>query len=79
VDVANAAVLQERGRDEEAVVGRLLHEADHGGQAHGLRGEGEEARIVGPHRDLGCQVLEVVAGEAQLGEDDQPGPRGARL
>ena len=41
--------------------------------------ERRQARIVEPHRDLGGEVLEQVAGQAELGEDDQAGAAGARL
>ena len=35
--------------------------------------------IVEPDRDLGGEVLEQVAGQAELGEHDEAGARGTRL
>ena len=42
-------------------------------------GETEQARVVDPHRDLGRQILQVVAGQPELGEDHETGPGGAGL
>ena len=72
MDVAKAAVLEERRRDEQPMVRRLLHERDDGGHPVRLRGEPEESRIVGAHRDLGVEILEQVAREPELREDGQP-------
>ena len=41
--------------------------------------EAREARVVEAHRDLGGEVLELVAGEAELGEDDEVGALGPGL
>ena len=37
-----------------------------------------EARVIEPHRDLGGQVLELVAGQPELRKDDEVGARLAR-
>ena len=73
VDVPDLAVLEQRRRDEQAVVGRLLDERDDGRQAVGRGGERRQARIVEAHRDLRREVLEQVAGQAELREDDEAG------
>ena len=39
----------------------------------GRRRERRQPRIVEPHRDLGGEVLELVAGQPELGEDDEVG------
>ncbi len=70
VDVPDLAVLEQGRGDEQPVVGRFLDERHDRGQALGHTGELSEARIVEPHRDLGRQVLEQVAGQPELGEDD---------
>ena len=44
----------------------------------GQPGELGEARVIEPHRDLGRQVLELVAGQPELGKDDEVGARLAR-
>ena len=44
-----------------------------------LRGEAQKTRIVLSHRHLGREVLELIAGQAELRKDDQPGAGGARL
>src|SRR6185295_8311948 len=71
MDMPDLAVLHQGGGDEQAMIGRLLDEADHGGQAFGRPGELGETRVVETHRDFGREVLEEVAGQAQLGEHDQ--------
>ena len=38
-----------------------------------------QTAIVQPHRDLGGEILELVAGQPELREDDQPRTLGARL
>ena len=78
MDVADAAVLEERGRDEQAVVAGLLDERDDRGQPFGLGRERRQARVVEADRDLGRQVLEQVAGQPELGEHHQAGALGAR-
>ncbi len=45
----------------------------------GHAGQLGQARIVEAHRDLGGEVLELVAGQPELGEDDEVGARLARL
>ncbi len=79
VDVADPAVLEQRRRDEQAMVAGLLDERDHDRQVLRLRGKRSEARIVEADRDFRGEVLEQVAGQPQLGEDDEPGPLRARL
>ena len=79
VDVPDLAVLEQRRGDEQPVVGRLLDERDDGRQPARRRGQRREARIVEAHRDLGGEVLEQVAGQAELGEDDEVGAVGACL
>jgi len=61
------------------MVARLLNEGDDRGQVAGLGGERREPRIVKAHRDFRGEVLEQVAGQAELGEDDQSRPLPARL
>ena len=73
VDVPDLAVLEEGGRDEQAVVGRLLDERDDRRQSPRRRGERGQARVVEAHRDLAGEVLEQVAGQTELGEDDEVG------
>ena len=79
VDVADLALLQQRRRDEQAVVVRLLHEGDDRRQVPGRRASstrrGSSTRIA----TSGGEVLEQVAGQAQLRKDDQPGATRARL
>ena len=79
VDVPELAVLEQGRRDEQAVVGRLLDERDDGRQPAGRGGELGQARVVEPHRDLGGEVLELVAGQPELREDDEVGAGVARL
>ncbi len=79
VDEPNLAVLQQRGRDEEPVIVRLLDERDDGRQRLRPGGEAEQARVVLAHRDFGRQVLELVAGQAELRKHDQPRTGGACL
>ena len=71
MDVPDAAVLEQRRRDEQPVVVRLLHERDHHGQAVGRPRESDEPRIVDAHGDLGVEILEQVARETQLREHHQ--------
>ena len=73
MDVADLAVLEQRGGDEQPVVGRLLDERDDRGQAPRRGGELGQPRVVEAHRDLGREVLEQVAGQPELREDDQVG------
>ena len=79
MDVAELAVLEQGGGDEQAVVGRLLDERHDRRQPAGRRGERRQPRVVEPHRDLGGEVLEQVAGQPELREHDQAGAAGARL
>ena len=79
VDVPDLAVLEQGGRDEQPVVGGLLDERDDGRDATGVGGEIGQARVVEAHRDLAGEVLELVAGQPELGEDDQVGALLARL
>ena len=79
VDVPDLAVLEQRGGDEQPVVGRLLDERDDRRQAAGLGGEGRQPRVVEPHRDLAGEVLEQVAGQPELREDDEVRAPGACL
>ena len=41
--------------------------------------EPRQPRVVEAHRDLRREVLELVAGQPELGEDDEPGARVAGL
>jgi hypothetical protein len=77
--VPQLTVLEQAGRDEQPVVGRLLDERDDRRQAVGGPRQIGEARIVQAHGDLGRQVLQLVAGQAELGEDDQVGSLRAGL
>src|SRR3990172_4530631 len=79
MNVVHGAVLEQRRGDEETMVGRLLHEGDHRGQAHRLGRQGRKARVIEPHRDLGREILQQVPGQTQLGEDDEPGAARPRL
>ena len=79
VDVPELAVLEQRGRDEQPVVGGLLDERHDGRQPARRGGQRGEAGVVEAHRDLGREVLEQVAGQAQLREHDEAGPGLARL
>jgi len=57
--------------DEEAMIGRLLHERNGHREAARRRRQRGEPRVVEAHRDLGREVLEQVAREAELGKDDE--------
>ena len=70
------AVLEQDGRDEQPVVGRLLDQRDDGGHALGRGREIGQARVVEAQGDLGGEVLELVAGQPELREDDQVGAVG---
>ena len=63
----------EGGRDEQPVIARLLDERDDGGQPVRRRRERGQPRVVEPHRDLGREVLQLVAGQPELREDDEVG------
>ena len=71
MDVADLPVLEQGRRDEQPVVGRLLDERDDRGQALGRGREIGQSRVVEPERDLRGEVLELVAGQSELREDDQ--------
>ena len=71
MDVAHGTALEQRRGDEEAVVVRFLDEGDDGGQPVGRPRQLEEARVVAAHGHLGVEVLEQVAGQAELREDHQ--------
>ena len=71
MDVADGTVLHQGGGDEQAVVGRFLHERDDRGEAGGGARELRQARIVEPHRDLAVEVLQQVARQAELREDHE--------
>ena len=79
MDVPELAVLEQRGGDEQPVVGRFLDERDDRGHPVRRAGKLGETRIVEAHRDLGREVLELVAGQPQLGEDDEVRAEVARL
>jgi hypothetical protein len=79
VDVADLAVLEQRRRDEEAVVAGLLDERHDRREAVGLGRERRETRVVEPDRDLRGEVLQEVASEPQLREDDETGAVGTGL
>ena len=74
MDMADLAILEQRRGDEEPVVVRFLDEGDDDARTVARPGELDEALVVATHRDLGVEVLEQVAGEAELGEDDEVGP-----
>ena len=78
VDVADPAVLEQRGRDEQAMVARLLDERDDADRPSVSAASVGQARVVEPDRDLGGEVLEQVAGQAELREDDEAGALVAR-
>ena len=63
----------EGGGDEQAVVGRLLDERDDGREPARRRRQRRQARVVEAHGDLGGEVLQQVAGQAELREDDEVG------
>ena len=71
MDVADGAVLEQRGGDEEAMVVRLLDEGDDGRQPLRRPGQLEEPRVVAAHGHLGVEVLEQVAGQAELRKDHE--------
>ena len=73
MDVAELAVLEQGRGDEQPVVGRLLDERHDRRQSPGRAGQLGQPRVVEPHRDLGGEVLELVAGQPELGEDDEVG------
>src|SRR5206468_2380210 len=68
-----------RPGDDETMVARCLPER-HGRRAPPRRcREPDESWIVEAQRHLGREVLELVAGQAELGEDDQAGAAGTCL
>ena len=77
VYVADRAVLDERGRDEQPMVRRLLHEREHRRYAAGIGHQRGQTRVVEPHRHLGGKILQQVPGQPQFREHDQVRP--ARL
>ena len=80
MDVADLAVLEQGRGDEQPVVGRLLDERDDRPKGPARRrGEVGQPRVVEADRDLGGEVLELVAGQPELGEDDEVGALRARL
>ncbi len=78
MDVPDLAVLEQRGRDEQPMIGRFLDERDDDRQILGRGRQIGQARIVQAERHLGRQILELVAGQAELREDDQVGALGPR-
>ncbi len=79
MDVPDLAVLDECGRDEQAVVGGLLDERHDRREALGRVCELGEPRVVEAHRHLGREILELVPGQPELREDDELGAGGPRL
>jgi hypothetical protein len=79
VDVPDRAVLDQRGRDEQSVIRRLLDERHDGRQPGRVAHERCQTGIVEPHGDLGREILEEVAGQPELGKDDEVRTIGARL
>ena len=74
MDVPDLAVLEQRRGDEQPVVARLLDERhDRATGPRVVGGELGEPRVVEAHRDLGGEVLEQVAGQPELREDDEAG------
>ena len=71
MDVPDLAVLEEGRRDEQAVVDRFLDERYDGREPSRRRRQRREARVVEAHRDLGREILEQVAGQPELREDDE--------
>ena len=73
MDVADPAVLEQRRGDEQPVVARLLDERDDADRssvsAASVARRGSSSRIA----TSDGEVLEQVAGQPQLGEDDEPG------
>jgi hypothetical protein len=74
VDVPDLAVLDQGSRDEQPVVGRFLDERDDRREAAGRAGELRQPRVVEAHRDFRGEILELVAGQPEFGEDHQVGP-----
>ena len=79
MDVTDLAVLEQGRRDEQAVVGRFLHERDDGRQAIGRRQQLAQPRVVEAHRHLAREILQLIPGQPELGEDDQLCPAGPGL
>ena len=78
--VSHLSPLEERcGGEETMVIGRF-HKGDHrgGAAARELR-ERLEAWVGSPHRHLWREILQLVSGEAELGEDHEVGTRRATL
>ncbi len=75
MDVDQPAVLEPRRRVVEAVVGRLLDQPDDEGQPlrEGREPVAHRPRAVEPHRHLGHEVAQPVAGQRELGEDREVG------
>ena len=73
MDVPDRAVLEKRRGDEQAMVGRLLDERDDRREALARGRQLGEPGVVEPHRDLRREVLEQIARQPELGEDDEPG------
>ena len=73
VDVPDLAVLEQGGGDEQPMVGRFLDERDDRREVLGRGRQLGQARVVEAQGDLGREVLELVAGQAELREDDEVG------
>src|SRR5215218_4855756 len=71
IDMAKLGTLEQGSGDVELVIVRFLDEADDHRHLAGGAAEFRETRIVRTHRDLGVEVLEQVAGQAELGKDEQ--------
>ena len=74
MDMTDLAVFEQCRGDEEPVVVRFLDERDDCARARRPPRPAREALVVAAHGHLGIEVLEQVAGQAELGEDDEVGP-----
>ena len=79
VDVPDPTVLEQRRRDEQAVIGRLLDERHDRREVLRRGREAGQARVVEADRHLRGEILEQIAGQAELREDDEAGAPPAGL
>ena len=70
-NAAHRAVFKQGGGDQEPVVVRLLDEADHDRHFSGKLCQLLQARVGATHGDLGVELLQEIAGQTQLWEDEQ--------
>lgn len=71
MDMANLAILDQRPRDEQPMIGGFLDERDDGRHSDRRGRDPCQTGIIQAHGHITGQVLELVAGQAKLGKDDE--------